>query len=582
MRLYLKLATAVLIVSMTPAAAQLSPQQKVMDFQSLASVYAKRYAPADWKKQLNGADVFNLAPWMPRVRASKDDLEYFEIASEYVAQFDDLHSSFRTPSNFVASTGLVVDIYDGKVLIESINRQLLPASTYPFAVGDELLSVDGKSAETLIQEFSKLLRRGNPSTTRRSAADLLTFRPQSAIPRAVELGDSAVMVIRGDGGAEQTYTIPWVKTGLPLTRVGPVPDLRFPAEARTAASDDYMEPYRELTRFSVDAGDPLLRGETYSEETGRMEPRRYLLGWGARNPTFTFPAGFQQRLGRNQSDFHYSGIYESEGKRIGYLRFPNFSPPNYVVALNELATEIAFLKQNTDGLVVDVMRNTGGGCYMLDAAAFLIPRPFWFFGEEIRVTLDRMNSMEVALRLAQLRNADQWIIDYYTVVLEEMKRAYAANRGLTDSLPACSGLTQPFGVATFDNMPATDRNGVAAYDKPLIVLIDEFSTSAGDIFPAMLQDNGRGPLVGTRTNGAGGSISLWPAGMFSEAFTSNTNSLVLRRQPVSVPGYPQASYIENVGVHADIHLDYMTRDNLMQRGAPFVEAFTRILVERIP
>ena len=32
-------------------------------------------------------------------------------------------------------------------------------------------------------------------------------------------------------------------------------------------------------------------------------------------------------------------------------------------------------KQNTDGLVVDVMRNTGGGCYMFAAASYLIPYP---------------------------------------------------------------------------------------------------------------------------------------------------------------------------------------------------------------
>lgn len=558
----------------------MTQQQRVTDFQTLTSIFAKRYAPAEWKKQLLGVDILDTAPWMARVRAAKDDLEYYEIAAQYVAQLDDLHSSFQINSGFVASAGMSVDIYDGKVLIENINRGVLPLAEYPFVAGDELVSMDGKPVEALIEEFSKFRRRANPSTTRRSAADLLTFRTQSGYPRAVELGDTVTVVIRRESGAEETYVLPWTKSGNPITKIGPVPDPKAAAVGR-AAAESYLQPLFDLTNFTAPDGDHLLRG-SYTNEDGQEVARRYVLGWGARTPTFTFPAGFRQRLGQSAAEFHHSGTYDYNGVRIGYLRIPNFSPPNYANALNELAAEIAFLKQNTDGLVVDVMRNTGGGCYMLDAAAFLIPKPFFFFGEEIRVTLDRINSLQSALDLAIARRADEWIIAYYRTVLSEMRAAYAANRGMTSTLPACSGLTQPYGIPLFDNVPAQDRNGnVLAYDKPLIVLIDEFSTSAADIFAAMMQDNERGPLVGTRTNGAGGSTSIWPAGYFSESFTTNTGSIVVRKQPVTAPGYPQSSYIENLGVHPDVPLTYMTRDNLMQRGRPFVEEFSRILAEQV-
>ncbi|MDX1982753.1 MAG: S41 family peptidase [Bryobacteraceae bacterium] len=566
-----------------PAAAQLTTDQKLQDFRTLTSVYAKRYAPANWKKALLQVDLFDAARWMERVRRSKDDLEYFEIASEYVAQLDDLHSSFRMQTSFFADTGIVVDIYDGKVLIEAVNRLALPAAQFPFETGDELVSVDGKPVDILMDEFVRLRRRGNPSTTRRSAADLLTFRPQSALPRAAELGENAVLVIRRAAtGEQETHTVPWRKQGVPTRNIGPVPDVKWAAVASRGVETDYMAPWRELTNFTVSPEDHLLRGEIYSSETGQLEPRRYLLGWGARAPVWTMPQGFQLRKGRAALDFHHSGVYQAEGVRIGYIRFPNFAPQSYTGALAELAEEVAFFKQNTDALVVDVMRNTGGGCYMLDAAAYLIPRPFSFFGEEIRVTADRINAVETSRRLAVAQRAPEWIIRYYEIVLEEMQRAYRENRGLTQSLPACTGLTQGLLPPGFENNPAVDRDGnIAAYDKPLIVLVDEFSTSAGDIFPAMLQDNARGPLVGTRTNGAGGSTSLWVAGYFSESLTSNTNTLVLRREPVTAQGYPQTHYIENVGAHADIQLNYMTRENLMQRGRPFVDAFTKILVDMV-
>jgi C-terminal processing protease CtpA/Prc len=120
------------------------------------------------------------------------------------------------------------------------------------------------------------------------------------------------------------------------------------------------------------------------------------------------------------------------------------------------------------------------------------------------------------------------------------------------------------------------------YSKPLIVLIDEFSTSAGDIFPAMMQNNDRGPLVGMRSNGAGGSTSLWQAGPLSEGSASNTNTLVIRRDYVAnLPEMPVSRYIENTGVRPDIILDRMTRENLTNGGRPFVEGFTNAIVEHI-
>jgi hypothetical protein len=171
--------------------------------------------------------------------------------------------------------------------------------------------------------------------------------------------------------------------------------------------------------------------------------------------------------------------------------------------------------------------------------------------------------------------ASPFVIETYTQILKKMEEAYRGNRPRTEPVPACS-------LQLHGNAPALGAQGnVAAYTKPLIVLVDEFTISAGDIFAAMLQDNQRGPLVGTRTNGAGGSVLGFLAGAYSEATAGNTNSLVTRIAPVEVPGYPATHYIENVGAHADVHLDYMTRANLVTGGRPFVEAVTSTILEHI-
>ncbi len=68
---------------------------------------------------------------------------------------------------------------------------------------------------------------------------------------------------------------------------------------------------------------------------------------------------------------------------------------------------------------------------------------------------------------------------------------------------------------------------------------------------------------------------------YSESRATVTDSLVVRELNGSAPGFPSAPVIENLGVTPDIELNYMTRENLMTRGRPFVTEFTNILVNEI-
>ncbi len=351
--------------------AQLTAEQKAHEFQNLAALFSKRYGPYYWKQQALGFDALNIKPWLERVRNSKDDLAYFEIVGEYIGSLDDGHTVFSMPSSFVAQTGLAADIYDGKVLVESITFPLLPPSQYAISIGDEIVSVDGKTAEELIEQFTRLRKRGNPLTSRRAAADLIVYRPQSAVPRAVELGDSSNFLFRKADGTEYALDIPWVKSGYPLTTVGPVPTPR--SEQRSNWSDP-LSLLNELRNYRAPLDDHLTQGETWLPETGETVPQRFVLGIGARAPSHVMPQGFLLRRGNAAADVIFSGTYQSNGFRIGYLRIPNFGTAATFIA--QLDPEIDFFERNTDGLVVDVRRNPGGGCVMLDIARRLIPYNF--------------------------------------------------------------------------------------------------------------------------------------------------------------------------------------------------------------
>src|SRR5947209_6721988 len=117
--------------------AQLTIDQKLVDFQNLAALFAKNYGPYEWKRDSQNFDLLQTAPWLDRVKATKDDLDFYEVLVDYVSHLNDAHDNFNLPSSFRATLGFTVDIYDGKVLIDSITRSRLPAATFPFQIGDE-------------------------------------------------------------------------------------------------------------------------------------------------------------------------------------------------------------------------------------------------------------------------------------------------------------------------------------------------------------------------------------------------------------------------------------------------------------
>jgi C-terminal processing protease CtpA/Prc len=160
------------------------------------------------------------------------------------------------------------------------------------------------------------------------------------------------------------------------------------------------------------------------------------------------------------------------------------------------------------------------------------------------------------------------------MIKDEITTANSAMRGRTKPIPLDD--------VTIDRDPAMDAKGnVIAYTKPIVVLVDEMSASAADAFAATIQDNARGPLLGWRTMGAGGSVEAWEAGTYSLGVATVTESLMNRKTAIVTAEYPAAPYVENIGVRPEIVVDYMTADNLNRQGKPFVDAFVAAILAQI-
>ncbi|MGD0299824.1 MAG: S41 family peptidase [Bryobacteraceae bacterium] len=581
--------------------AQLTPDQKNSDFLQLVGLYAKNYGPYEEKRDVFNFDLYKITPWLAQVQASQTDIDFYDICVKYVASLQDSHDEFTIQSDFDAWLHFNGDIYGGKFLIDFIDTGYLPPSTYGFNIGDELVSVDGVAVADLLTQFVPYSVNGssNPVSQARLAAATITERYQGWYPRATNISANATVVVNQQNGKTVTYSIPWDVLGTAVTEEGPVQSPVAVTQTSAAfknrtfrrgvtAATAHAESGRELNPWGVWTGARAAKVETpqpdYMAPLKKLRTMRALTTpfvtsglepFGNFSPVFNPPAGFKLRLGAGQTDEFVSGTFPIGKLNIGYIRIPSMEPNSFSNAQTQFAGEMAYFQANTDGLVVDIMENGGGdGCYSQTLASYLIPHNFRGLEFELRATLSWQVAYSENITIAEEEGAPQWVIALYTSHLNAVKKALASNRGMTGSLAVCG--------PTFDTPAATDSNGnLAAYTKPMLVLVDNFTLSAAEILAMFLQDSKRATLFGTRTDGGGGNVVSFDAGAYSEGSTRVTESLITRAAPVQTPGFPLLPSYDGVGIYPDIVQDYMTAADLATGGQPFLTAVGAAIVNLI-
>lgn len=592
------------LLSLAPFSfADLTQTQKTIDFMQLVALYDVNYAPYELKRDVFGFDLLKIQPWLDQITNSKTDIEFYDICVRYVASLQDSHDEFTILSNYDAWMHMDGDLYDGKFLIDFIDRKYLPSKTYPFTIGDQLISVDGVAVADLLTKFAPYAVNGssNPVSRQRLAAATITERFQGWYPLA-SVGPTTTIVVQRQSGAVETYMIPWDISGTLVTSAGIIPPLAnqpfLPARSVHTARPNGMQ---AGFRKGVDPGDgdpplnPWLATDpdpSFQSDPSGLEPdpappdymaplvtlgnmraasADAIRGSGLEPfdnlfPVFNPPAGFKLRLGGAGTDLFLSGTFPSGPTTIGFIRIPDFAPPSQTTALKQFSTEIQYFQQNTDGLVVDVMGNGGGSlCYGNTLASYLIPFVWQGVSEQLRATLTWQYSFSSVLRSAIASQAPEWVILTYQAYLAQIKQALSENRGRTGRLPLC-------GVG-FEVQPPTSSGTMLSYTKPILVLTDNFTLSTAESFTMALQENSRATIFGTRTDGGGGNVVGYSqVTAYSQGNTRVTEGLIQRLNPVAANGFPPLPFYDGVGIQPDIAQDYMTADNLSTGGAAFVNA----------
>ncbi|HMN68786.1 MAG TPA: S41 family peptidase [Bdellovibrionales bacterium] len=516
-------------------AAQFTTEQKLADFHVLNAMIEASYAPYLYKTEALKIDTGALkADYEQRIATTTSNEEFYYKLVQYVAEFRDGHFGVRIPTNYVSYLPIRTELVEGKILIESVDRKLLPSEKFPFEKGDEVVSLDGRAAADVLAEIHTYINSGFEKTRDRIAAWSIFTRSARRLP-APE-GKLRVEIRRGTSSLVEAVELDWMHSGTKTVEtVGPV---------SSPMALGAVQPFgiNELSAFDV-----------YEDFLNGPAESGFMCSGGTRT---AIPA--DATVIRKEPFVAY--YYATAKGNVGYLRIPHYMPESqeaYRERFAQYEAAVDTLEKNTVGLIIDQDHNCGGRVdFLEDFLGLFMTQAYQPTSFQLRADKATIVSLESEIEQSKGMTGT---IDYEQLVkdTEIVRKAWQAGDFLSPKIFFTRAPHYPNPIH---------------YTKPIIVLIDELSGSGGDAFPALIQGYGRAKLLGTRTSGLGGHINSMPALPFSRLSLSMTRSLFFR--PDGVP-------VENNGAEPDIPYS-ITRDDFLYEYRAYQRFYTDQLLALIP
>lgn len=474
-------------------ARDLTVQQKLSDLNELVGHIESGYGPLHYKQQKMGLDVEKLkSKYMALAMNTKTNAEFYYLMIRFVAEFNDSHFRASLPTTLETYLGFTTDLVQGKVVIDEVDRTVLPQEKFPFNKGDEIVSMGGKKMAEVLKELVPYMGQGYELSAKRKAAMMVAKRKANKVPP--QFGKVELEIASGNTYIPVYVTLEWKQKG------------DFTDETKSL----------KLAKPRVNY-DMISLGEEKFRCSGETRIK--------------IPADATMIM---KTPF-VAYYYPTEKGNVGYLRIPHYSPEeaNPLVDAKKLRFAqyeyaVRELEKKTVGLIIDQDHNCGGSVDWLHKFLSLF-----------------MNQPFAPMSFELLANKSSFV-DFSTWLKEETENtvSYANAVGVLELIKHTWLNTNDF---LTKKTPISGEDFIypnpIRYTKPIVVLIDEMSGSGGDAFPALMQGLGRAKLLGTRTMGAGGHVVSLPPLNYSQVKVDMTKSLFYRPDDVAV---------ENNGAEPDI------------------------------
>lgn len=544
----------------------------IQDLEVIKHHYEIGYAPAKWKKEYSGWDLDEAFEYSKNqiLNTSAITTKQFQIiVRNFIKTMKDYHVDVLFFSTESASLPFSVKGAQGRYFVDWVDPLRLPPSLYPIRVGDELLEFNDRAIAEVIEELKQECGKSATPGTDQSLAEMKLTMRLGMSGDVVPKGSIVIKTQSTTSGKVSSYQLSWsytpeyIKNPLDFIAAADFLSILRPASKVKAKFD--------LPKISM--ANPL--HQAYAEKTADHRG-----GLGARKsfvPMLGEAIWVKEDKGDKEEDEFgmeinwYAYIYRHpDGQSIGYIRIPHYM--GLTTSAQEFGEILQYFEENTDALVIDQVHNFGGFVgFQYELASMLAIEPLKAPYHRVKITqkdaLEAHKALEfiklVDLILQSGESSDQektgeengkekendennheiginyqelmFLKTYYELILDEWSQGHT--------------LTRPTPILGVDRL---NPNPKYQYTKPILILIDEMDFSGADFMPAMLQDNQRALLFGSRTAGAGGYV-------FSFEFP-NSHGIAMCAYTASIAERPNLQKIENLGVTPDIEYQITVED----------------------
>lgn len=529
-------------VSVQAKEAPLEPTAKTkfqQELEYIGSFFDSAYAPKGWKESHLGWNLsLELSMAKAKLASAQTISEARKAVVDFIMSTADYHVGFSFYLTEMSSLPFQVKTVEGKTLIVYIDRTKLSEDNFPFAVGDEVLTFDQVPVAQILGELMKVEGANVPETDLALADLTLTRRRASRGYFQVPQGPVTLAIKRAEDDSVASIQLMWDYTPEKLANHRN----QFFGKDTSKFYSRKMVSQRAMA-FATDA---------------EGNQNNYNLGMKK-----SFMPDFGERIWEAPADNHFDAyIFKNEqGQLIGVVRVAAYylmsdSDADYVKAAKDFATVIAHLQKHTQALIIDQHNNPGGSVFYLYAlASTLSDQALYVPKHHIGVTAADAKECLAEIEAIKAIKSDEDADKHYGDDFHGLPKTYQIAIGIRDY---CQFVLKEFNSGkTFTEATylwGVDRINPAKnpYTKPIVILVNQLDFSGGDFFPAILQDNKRVTVIGTRTAGAGGYVL--------EAQFPNTLGLESIGFTGSLAERVDLNPIENLGVTPDVVLPITVED----------------------
>lgn len=560
--------------------------EMIQDLEVIKYHFEVGYAPAKWKEENSGWNLekaFEHAKNQILSSSSLTTKQFQRIIRNFVNTMKDYHADVLFFSTEAATLPFYIKGAEGRYFIDWVDPLRLPPSHYSISIGDEILEFDERPIAEVIEELKRESSKFATQSTDQTLAEIRLTQRLGQAGDVVPQGSILIKTRSKDTGKNEICQLCWSYT--PENIKNPFDFLQSFDRIETFLSSLRIKKFIQTsspstTTKSLKAQLPQISmmNPLHERQAKKCADRKGGLGsTKSFVPMLGEPLwikeddlGEDEELQGPKIKWHAYIYLNSDGQSIGYIRIPHYV--GFSRQAQEFGEILNFLEENTDALVIDQVHNFGGYvAFQYELASMLAIEPLRTPYHRIKITqkevFEALEMLELIKRIELILGNEEsvdssdpkdedkkddynehrrdnrgfnyqevmFLKTYYELILEEW------NRGVP--------LTRPTPILGVDRI---NPNPKYQYTKPILMLINEMDFSGADFMPAILQDNKRALLFGSRTAGAGGFV-------FAFEFP-NTHGIAVCSYTASIAERTNSQKIENLGVAPDINYQITALD----------------------